>query len=223
MSSQYPFIPYTPARIEEKQAQSFGTQFYENLDRRRSVRAFSNDAVPKELISLAIQAASTAPSGAHRQPWTFVAVSNPEIKRDIRIAAEQEELKNYSGRMSEEWIRALAPLGTDSNKSYLETVPWVVVVFAHNYGVSPDGSRHKNYYVKESVGIACGLFIAALHTMGLATLPHTPSPMRFLSEILSRPKNEQAMILFPIGYPAKDCSVPDIKRKELNQVAVWKT
>lgn len=223
MPPQYPFIPYTPTRIEEKRALSFGTQFYENLEGRRSVRTFSDDPVPKELISLAIQSASTAPSGAHRQPWTFVAVSNSKIKRGIRIAAEEEEEKNYGGRMSEEWIRALAPLGTDSDKGYLETVPWVVVVFAHNYGINPDGTRHKNYYVKESVGIACGLFITALHTMGLATLPHTPSPMAFLSDILSRPRNEQAMILFPIGYPGTHCSVPDIKRKDLNQVAVWKT
>src|SRR5262249_24611031 len=148
---------------------------------------FAPDSVPRELIELAIATASTAPSGAHRQPWKFVAVSDPEVKRRIRIAAEAEERASYGGRMSPEWLEALAPLGTDWDKPFLEIVPWIVVVFEEIHGVTPDGRPRKNFYVKESVGIACGLFIAALHQMGLATLTHTPSPMGFLAKILSRP------------------------------------
>ncbi len=196
--------------------------FFEEMDARRSVRDFSSDPVPRELIETAIRAASTAPSGAHRQPWRFVAVSDPEIKRRIREAAEHEEYISYEGgRMPEEWLEALAPLGTDWRKPFLETCPWIVVVFAELWGYGESGARRKNYYVKESVGLACGLFIAALHRMGLATLTHTPSPMAFLSEILGRPRNEKPFILFPIGYPADDCQVPDITRKDLSEVAIW--
>jgi nitroreductase len=196
--------------------------FHEEMDRRRSVRAFSPDPVPRELIETAIRTASTAPSGAHRQPWKFVAVSDPAIKREIRLAAEAEERQSYvGGRMPAEWLEALAPLGTNWEKPYLEIVPWMVVVFVETYAVEADGRRRKNYYPKESVGIACGLFIAALHHMGLATLTHTPSPMAFLSRILDRPANEKPFILFPIGYPAPDAEVPDLRRKGLEEVAVW--
>ena len=197
-------------------------ELYRRLDRRRSVREFAPDPVPREAIELAIRAASTAPSGAHRQPWRFVAVDSPAIKGEIREAAEREEHESYvGGRMPEDWLEALAPLGTDWHKPFLEVAPWLVVVFAELYGVGPGGAKRKNYYVKESVGIACGLFVAAIHEMGLATLTHTPSPMRFLNEILGRPENEKPFILFPVGYPAEGCEVPDLRRKSLEEVAVW--
>jgi iodotyrosine deiodinase len=199
-----------------------GRDFLAHLDRRRSVRHFSERPVPREMIELAIRAASTAPSGAHMQPWTFVAVSDPLKKREIRIAAEREEHESYvGGRMPEEWLEALRPLGTDWRKPYLETVPWIVVVFEQTHGWRADGSKMKHYYPKESVGIACGFFICALHTMGLVTLTHTPSPMGFLSRLLERPANEKPVILFPVGHPAAGVEVPDIQRKSLEQVAVW--
>lgn len=195
--------------------------FYAEMDARRSVRFFSDRPVPRDLIAWAIRTAGTAPSGAHRQPWRFVAVSNPEVKRQIRMAAEDEEYAGYQGRMSDEWLEALAPLGTDWHKPFLEIAPWVVVCFAESYGVAADGSTVKNFYVQESCGLACGLFIAALHHMGLVTLTHTPSPMGFLNEILQRPRNERPFILFPVGYPAEDATVPDLQRKSLEDIAVW--
>lgn len=217
------FVPYRPERLPEDEMLRRGRDFYQELDRRRSVRFFSPDPVPRELVELAIRAASTAPSGAHKQPWRFVVVGDPALKRQIRLAAEEEEHESYvGGRMPPEWIEALAPLGTSWEKPFLETVPWIVVVFEELYERRPDGGKRKNYYPKESVGIACGLFIAALHRMGLATLTHTPSPMAFLSRILERPSNEKPFILFPVGYPAPDCEVPDLRRKGLEEVAVWK-
>lgn len=199
-----------------------GRALLAHADSRRSVRHFSDEPVPREAIELAIATASTAPSGAHRQPWRFVAVDDAATKRAIRIAAEKEEKQSYEGgRMPDEWLEALAPLGTGWRKPYLETVPWIVVVFEEIYGQQSDGGRRKNYYVKESVGIACGMFIHALHTMGLCTLTHTPSPMGFLGDILQRPENERPFILFPIGYPTADAEVPDIERKALADVAVF--
>lgn len=192
---------------------------FAEMDRRRSVRAFAPDPVPRELIELAILTASTAPSGAHRQPWRFVAIGDAETKRRIREEAEREERISYEGgRMPEEWLEALAPLGTTWQKPYLEIAPWIVVAFEERHGVDP---FRKNYYVKESVGIACGLFIAAIHRMGLATLTHTPSPMGFLSKILGRPEHEKPYILFPVGYPASDCEVPDLRRKPLDEVSIF--
>jgi iodotyrosine deiodinase len=196
--------------------------FFAEMNARRSVRHFSPDPVPRDLIELAIRTASTAPSGAHRQPWRFVAVSDPETKRRIRVAAEEEERRSYEGgRMSAEWLEALAPLGTDWRKPFLEVVPWIVVLFEEIHGRTPEGKVRKNFYVKESVGIAAGLFIAAVHRMGLATLTHTPSPMRFLSRILHRPDNERPFVLFPVGYPADGAQVPDLVRKPLEEIAVW--
>lgn len=216
------FIPYRPERLPEEEMLRRARDFHIEMDRRRSVRDFSPDPVPRELVELAIRTASTAPSGAHRQPWKFVVVGDPEVKREIRRAAEAEEHESYAGgRMPPEWLEALAPLGTSWEKPYLEVVPWIVVVFEELYEVSPDGVKRKNYYPKESVGLACGLFVAALHRMGLATLTHTPSPMAFLSRILGRPANEKPFILFPVGYPAADAEVPDIKRKGLEEVSVW--
>lgn len=221
-AAEHGFIPYRPARIPEGEALARGRAFLEKMERRRSVRHFSTDPVPREAVELAIQAASTSPSGAHRQPWTFVVVSDPAIKRRIREAAEEEERISYEGgRMPPEWLEALAPLGTDWRKPYLETVPYLVVVFEQIHGHHPDGRTRKNYYVRESVGLASGLFIAALHEMGLSTLTHTPSPMAFLSRILGRPKHERPVILFPIGYPAPDAQVPDLKRKSLDEIRVW--
>ena len=217
------FIPYCPPRMTPDDMRSAAEFYWERMNGRRSVRDFSADPVPQELIALAIQTASTAPSGAHRQPWKFVAMSHPKIKRQIREAAEKEEYESYEGgRMPESWRAALAPLGTDWRKPYLETVPWIVVVFEEVYRVRPDGSQEKNYYVKESVGIACGMFIAALHTMGLATLTHTPSPMGFLSRIscTARPMKGR-LSCFPIGYPADHAQVPDIQRKSLTDVVEW--
>ena len=221
--SGFPFVPYRPPRLSEDEMRERGRRFFEEMDARRSVRFFSPDPVPRELIELAIRTASTAPSGAHRQPWRFVAVSDPALQREIRIAAEAEEHESYvGGRMPPEWREALEPLGTSWEKPFLETAPWLVVVFEELYGLRPDGGKRKNYYPKESVGIACGLFIAALHRMGLATLTHTPSPMAFLSRILNRPPNEKPFILFPVGYPAPDAEVPDLWRKSLDEVAVWR-
>lgn len=195
--------------------------FYSEMDGRRSVRAFSSDPVPQRLIEQAILAASTAPSGAHQQPWTFVAVSDPETRRRIRFAAEAEERRSYENRMSMEWLDALAPLGTDWQKPYLETAPWLVVLFEQIHGTFPDGTHKKHYYARESVGIAAGMFITAIHHMGLATLTHTPSPMGFLTTILERPRSERPFVLFPVGYPAADATVPDLVRKPLSEVAVF--
>ncbi|HYG62573.1 MAG TPA: nitroreductase family protein [Thermoanaerobaculia bacterium] len=218
------FIPYRLARLPEAEMLARARAFHAEMDGRRSVRHFAPDPVPRELIELAIRTASTAPSGAHRQPWKFVAVSDPVLKREIRTAAEAEEHESYvGGRMPPDWREALAPMGTSWEKPYLETVPWIVVVFEEMWGVRPDGGKSKNYYPKESTGIACGLFIAALHRMGLATLTHTPSPMAFLSRLLRRPPNEKPFILFPVGYPAADAEVPDLRRKGLDEVAVWHT
>ena len=216
------FIPYRPERLPLDEARARGTALHEELDGRRSVRFFSDAAVPRDLIETAIRCASTAPSGAHQQPWTFVAISDPETRRRIRVAAEREEYRSYEGgRMPAEWRNAIRPMGTSWQKPFLETVPWIVVLFVQTHGWNEDGSRKKHYYAKESVGLAGGLFIAALHRMGLATLTHTPSPMRFLGRILGRPSNEQAFVLFPIGYPSEDCVVPDLERKRLDDIAVF--
>lgn len=216
------FVRLAFTRYPEAEMRERAERFYREMDSRRSVRFFAPDPVPREFVELAIRTASTAPSGAHLQPWTFVAVDAPEIKRQIRLAAEDEERRSYEGgRMSEEWRRALEPLGTDWSKPFLETVPWIVVLFEQTHGFHADGSPKKHYYVKESVGIAAGLFLAALHQMGLATLTHTPSPMRFLTRILGRPEHERPFVLFPVGYPAPDAVVPLLARKPLEQVAVW--
>ncbi|MBI5383371.1 MAG: nitroreductase family protein [Verrucomicrobia bacterium] len=216
------FIPYRPARLPETEMLQRAREFHALIEQRRSVRQFAPDPVPRELIELAIATASTAPSGAHRQPWRFVAVDDAATKRAIRLAAEAEERRFYEGgRAPAEWIEALGPLGTRWEKPYLEVAPWLVVVFAEQHGVAANGASIQNYYVKESVGIACGFFIAAVHRMGLATLPHTPSPMGFLSEILRRPPNEKPYVLFPVGYPALDAEVPNLRRKSLAEVAVW--
>ena len=217
----YPHVPYRHTEYSEREMHERANALYHEMRRRRSVRSFSDRPVARELIEVAVMTAGTAPSGAHREPWRFVAVSDPDLKRRIRIAAEQEEHESYHRRMSEEWLQALAPLGTDWRKPFLEIAPWIVVCFAESYGVRKDRARIKNYYVQESCGIACGLFIAAIHHMGLVTLTHTPSPMRFLGQILGRPKRERPYILFPVGYPAAGATVPDLERKSLRDVVQW--
>ena len=213
------FIPYAARRVDDPHRA--GHAFREQMDARRSVRDFSAEPVPLALIEIAVATANTAPSGAHQQPWTFVAVRDPETKHRIRLAAEEEERANYEGgRLPAAWREAIAPLGTTSDKSFLDVVPWIVVVFAQKSTPMPDGSLRKNYYVNESVGIACGLFIASLHTMGLATLTHTPNPMGFLTEILGRPATERPYILFPVGYAAPGCEVPALVRKPLGEALI---
>lgn len=218
------FEAYTLARLPEDELVTTAKALFEEADGRRSVRAFSPDPVPRKAVEYAIRTASTAPSGAHRQPWTFVLVGDEEKKRAIREAAEAEERLNYDGgRLPDHWREALAPLGTNAEKPFLEIAPWLVVVFEQRYGVLEDGSRQHNYYVKESVGIACGIFVATLHRLGLATLTHTPSPMAFLSTLLERPENERPFVLFPVGYAADDCRVPHLTRKSLSEVMVEAT
>ena len=180
---------------------------------------FSPDPVPRALIDLAIETAASAPSGANRQPWRFVVTGDPVVKCVIRRAAEQEERRNYEGRMNRELLEALAPLGIDWHKEFLEVAPWLVVVFEERYGIREDGSRSHNLFVRESVGIAVGMFVCALHRMGVATLPHTPSPMAFLSQMLGRPDNERPFALFPVGYPLEGAKVPDLTRKPFDKVA----
>ncbi|MEY4967654.1 MAG: hypothetical protein RIQ73_353 [Actinomycetota bacterium] len=214
---------YQPTRIPIQEGLVRGHEFHQLMEGRRSVRMFSDEPVPREAIETAVLTANTSPSGAHQQPWSFVATNDPEVKHRIRVAAEIEERENYEGgRLPPAWRQALAHIGTNSDKSYLDVVPWIVVAFAQKSTPNPDGSLVKNYYVSESVGIACGLFIASLHTMGLATLTHTPNPMGFLNEIFERPVTERPFILFPIGYPAKDCEVPDLVRKPLDQILFLK-
>ncbi len=213
-------IPLPFERLEVEQMRARAQAFHERADRRRSVRFFSDEPIPLDVVRTAIRSAGTAPSGAHKQPWTFALVTDPEIKRKIRIAAEAEERETYEHRMSDEWRAALAPIGTDANKPFLETVPALIVVFRQDWEAMPDGSRRKNYYVQESVGIATGMLIAALNDAGLATLTHTPSPMKFLAEILERPANERPYLLLPVGYPSDDCVVPDFERKAVEDILV---
>lgn len=193
--------------------------YYQQMDYRRSIRDFSDKAVSKETIENLIKAASTAPSGAHKQPWTFCAVSNPEMKEKIRAAAEEEEKINYSSRMSNRWKEDLEPFATNWQKEFLTTAPWLIVVFKQSYGFDEKGTKENHYYVNESVGIACGFLISAIHQAGLVTLTHTPSPMNFLTKLLGRPENERPFLLLPVGYAKEPCFVPDIERKPLDRIA----
>jgi nitroreductase len=216
--NDYPTIPlgdYREYPIEEMRQRV--QDFYADIDRRRTVRDFSDRLVPRDIIETALRAANTAPSGANLQPWHFVVVSGAETKKKIREAAEAEEREFYEHRASEEWLEALAPLGTDSNKPFLETAPYLIAVFLQKFGELPDGRKVKHYYPVESTGLATGMLITALHQAGLATLTHTPSPMKFLNEILGRPKNERPFLLLVAGYPANDARVPDISRKSLDE------
>jgi len=222
MTSDPPFVPLAFERVTPGQSLARARAYYAQMDRRRTTRHFSTDPVPRELIELALRTAGTAPSGAHQQPWTFVAVSDDILKSRMRAAAEEEERAFYSGRATPEWLDVLAPLGTDEHKPHLTDAPWVIVLFRQSFGYFPDGEKRTHFYTQESCGIAAGLFISAIHSMGLVTLTHTPSPMGFLGELLERPANEKAMLVMPVGYPAVDAKVPDLSRKPLDEIAVWK-
>ncbi len=214
-------IAYHKKFLDREEMITGSKNFYQELEKRRSVRHFSNKEVPQEVIENILKTAGTAPSGAHKQPWKFCVVSNPQLKWEIRKAAEEEEKENYGSRMTEEWLKDLAPLGTDTNKEFLETAPWLIVVLKEVFELDKDGEKHSNYYVNESVGIACGMLIAAIHNAGLVTLTHTPSPMNFLTRLLERPSNERAYLLLPVGYAAKSAFVPDIHRKTLEDISVF--
>ena len=217
----YPFVPYKPQGYNESEILTRSDAFYHWLNTRRSVRSFSDQPVPIEVINNILLTASTAPSGAHKQPWTFCVVSDPEIKKQIRVAAEKEEQESYNGRMSEEWLQDLRPLQTDWQKPFLEIAPYLIIVFKKAYDILPSGEKRTNYYVSESIGIACGLLLAAVHHAGLAALTHTPSPMNFLSKILKRPENERPFLLIPVGHPAPETYVPQLERKDLEKIAVY--
>ncbi|MFJ9786416.1 nitroreductase family protein [Amycolatopsis sp. NPDC101161] len=213
-------VPYRPARLPDDEALAQAAALRQRMEARRSVRMFSPDPVPERAVLDAIAVASTAPSGAHQQPWTFVLVTDPDVRRRLREAAEAEERISYDGRLGEAWLDALRPLGTDAVKPHLTDAPYLIVVFQQRFALDDDGGVRKHYYVDESVGIAVGMLLTALQVAGLAALTHTPSPMRFLGELLGRPRNEKAFAVIPVGYPADDCVVPDLRRKSLDEVLV---
>ena len=224
----YPFVSYSKETYPAEEMQKKSLDFYTRMNSRRTVRDFSGKPVPKEVIENIILTASSAPSGAHKQPWTFCVVRDPEIKKQIRREAEKEEFESYHGRMPEEWLNDLRPLQTDWKKEFLEMAPCLIIVFKRNFETETksDGTRqslhkHHNYYVTESCGIACGFLLAAIHQAGLSALTHTPSPMNFLSKVLNRPENEKPFLLIPVGFPAEDCWVTDIKRKTIEQITAW--
>lgn len=220
MEKTYPYIEYTKETYSEAEMLKRSREFYEWMDTRRTVRDFSDQQIPKEVIENILLAASTAPSGAHKQPWTFCVVTNPDLKKQIRVAAEKEEYDSYNGRMTEEWLEDLAPLGTNWEKPFLEVAPGLIIVFKRAYEFV-DGKKKNNYYVTESVGLATGFLLAAIHNAGLVALTHTPSPMNFLCKLLSRPENERPFLLIPVGYLANNTQVPDLKRKTLEQIDVF--
>ena len=215
----FPFIKYHPKVFDKEQRAARAQEYYQYMNDRRTVREFSDKTFDIKILEQCILTANTAPSGANKQPWVFCIVSNKEIKKKIREAAEKEEFDNYHIRMSKEWLQDLAPLGTDEHKEFLEKAPYLIVVFRKSYDII-HGEKRKNYYVQESVGLSCGFLIAALHQCGLVCLTHTPSPMNFLQEILQRPENEKPFLLIPVGYPAEYVMVPDIQRKKLDEICV---
>ncbi len=217
----FPFVSYTKTPYDISEMEVRSRLFFEWMNTRRTVRDFSDKFIPENIIENIILSASTAPSGAHKQPWTFCVVKNPEVKKQIRIAAEKEEKESYETRMTDEWLRDLQPIGTDWHKPFLETAPYLIVVFKRSYEIEKNSYKHQNYYVTESCGIACGFLLAAIHDAGLVALTHTPSPMNFLSKILSRPENEKPFLLIPVGYPAEECWVPDLRRKNISEICVW--
>jgi len=219
--SKEKFIPYNPPRMNATESLYKSEIYYKWLNMRRSVRAFSSEPVDRKVIENIIKSASTAPSGAHKQPWTFCAISNQVIKSEIRKAAEKEEHENYQSRMSEEWLKDLEPFDTNWEKPFLEIAPWLIVVCSKSYDFGDRGQKLNNYYVKESVGLAAGMLLNAIHNAGLCALTHTPSPMNFLMDILKRPRNERPFLLIPVGYPAENCMVPDLQRKSLELISEW--
>ena len=222
MSKQQTHIHYKSILdFDEKTLIQKAEFYFKHLNSRRSLRFFSDKIIPKDVIENIIMAASTAPSGANKQPWTFCVISSPDLKKQIRVAAEEEEYRSYTGRMSDEWLEDLKPFATDWRKPFLETAPYLIIVFKRPYEIKPDGKKHQNYYVNESVGLACGFLLTAIHELGLVALTHTPSPMDFLTKILNRPSNERPFLLIPVGYPAEDATVPDISRKSKEKVIAW--
>ncbi|MEO7394749.1 MAG: nitroreductase family protein [Chitinophagaceae bacterium] len=217
----YPFVSYSKETFSGEEMMQRSNEFYEWINNRRTVRDFSDKAVPKEVMENILLAASTAPSGAHKQPWTFCIVSDAAIKKQIRTEAEKEEYESYNGRMTEEWKADLLPLQTDWKKEFLETAPYLIIVFKRSYELEPTGHKHQNYYVTESCGIACGFLLTAIHHAGLAALTHTPSPMNFLIKVLNRPANEKPYLVIPVGYLADECWVPDLQRKGIDKIAAW--
>ncbi len=214
-------IRYSHKHYSHEEMIKRSADFYDWMETRRSVREFSDQPVPKEVIENVIRSASTAPSGAHKQPWTFCVVSNPELKKQIREAAEKEEYESYTKRMSEEWLDDLKPMATDWHKPFLEIAPYLIIVMKRPFEYDEEGKKHQNYYVNESVGLAAGMLITAIHEAGLVTLTHTPSPMNFLQKLLERPDNERAFLLLPVGYEAEEVYVPNNRRKSLEEVAVF--
>lgn len=214
----HPFVPFSRDTYTEEEMIERSKEFYDWADTRRSVRDFSSKPVPVEVMENILMTASSAPSGAHKQPWTFCLVSNKELKSRLRGLAEEEEKKSYDGRMSDEWLEDLAPLGTDSVKEFIDIAPWIVIVMKRVYEFEENGKKRNNYYVSESVGIASGFLLMAIHNAGLVTLTHTPSPMNFIAKALERPENERPFLLLPIGYPTDDAKVPDLLRKPKEQV-----
>jgi len=217
----YKHIKYDTPKISENESLKKSADFYNFLDSRRSIREFSTKPFPKKIIENILKSASTSPSGAHKQPWTFCVVSNKNLKTKIRIAAEKEEKESYDSRMSNRWKKDLEHLGTNANKPFLENAPYLIIVFKKVYALDKNGNKVNNYYVNKSVGIACGLLITAIHNAGLATLTHTPSPMNFLTKLLNRPSNERPFLLLPVGYAKNQVYVPDLTRKKLDEIAVF--
>ena len=217
----YPFVKFNREQYTLYEMSANSESFINFMNKRRSCRDFSDKPVPKSIIENIILTASTAPSGAHKQPWTFCVVSNPELKKQIRIEAEKEEYESYHGRMPEDWKKDLLPLQTDWKKEFLETAPYLIIVFKKSYELDAEGKKSNTYYATESCGLACGFLLAAIHTAGLVALTHTPSPMNFLSKILKRPVNEKPFLLVPVGFAAEECWVPDIERRGLKEISVF--
>lgn len=219
--SKNKYIPYKPIALSEKNSAEATKNFFDIMHQRRSVRNFSDKPVPQEVINTIIKTAGTAPSGAHKQPWFFCAISNAKLKHEIRLLAEIEERQNYESRMGDIWKKDLEPFGTNSVKEFIDIAPWLIIVMRKPFDISEEGEKQKNYYVTESVGIATGILIAAIHQAGLVTLTHTPSPMDFLCKILERPPNEKPFILLPVGYPAEDAQIPNLQRKSIDEIAKY--
>ncbi len=221
MVKKYPYIPYRLQTYSEDEMIKRSLEMYNFINSRRSIRDFSDKPMPRGIIENIIRTAGTAPSGANKQPWTFVIVSNSDLKRKIRLAAELEEKEFYEHKISDEWRQDLAPLGTTWEKTFLEIAPYLIVVFQQKYRLDENNNKRKNYYVIKSVGIAVGMLVLAIHNAGLATLTHTPISMNFLRDLLGRPENEKAFVIMPVGYPKEDVRVPDIKRKHLSEILIW--
>jgi len=217
----YQHIPYTAVSYSEDEMIDRAAEYYEFMNKRRSVRDFSDRPVPVDIINSIVKTAASAPSGAHKQPWTFCVISNAALKHKLRELAEEEERKNYNGRMSDRWLKDLEKIGTDDSKPFIDIAPWIIVVMKKTYDFDEDGNKVNNYYVNESVGIACGFLISAIHYAGLVTLTHTPSPMNFVSKALNRPENEKPYLLLPIGYALETATVPDLERKGLEEISIY--